>query len=37
LIRDALKEAIAELKSMSEIEEPVREALHLDHDREGFP
>jgi hypothetical protein len=22
---------------MSEIEEPVREALHLDHDREGIP
>jgi hypothetical protein len=37
LIRDALKEAITELKSMPEIEEPVREALHLDHDREGVP
>ncbi len=37
LIRDALKEAIAELKSMPEVEEPVREALHLDHDREGIP
>lgn len=37
LIRDALKAAITELKSMPEIEEPVREALHLDHDREGIP
>lgn len=37
LIRDALKEAIAELKTMPEIEEPAREALHLDYDREGVP
>jgi hypothetical protein len=37
LIRDALRAAIAELKSMPEIEEPAREALHLDHDREGIP
>jgi hypothetical protein len=37
LIRDALQAAIAELKAMPEIEEPAREALHLDHDREGIP
>ena len=37
LVRDALKEAIAELKSMVDIEEPTREALHLDQDREGIP
>jgi hypothetical protein len=36
LVRDALKEAIAELKQTAEIEEPTsqatRDALHLDHD-----
>ncbi len=37
LIRDALNDAITELKSNLEIEEPTREALHLDHDREGVP
>lgn len=37
LIRDALTDAIAELKSDLEVDEPTREALHLDHDREGVP
>jgi hypothetical protein len=37
LVRDALQAAIEELKSRSEIDEPAREALHLDHDREGVP
>jgi hypothetical protein len=37
LVRDALGDAITQLKAMPEIEEPVREALHLDHDREGVP
>jgi hypothetical protein len=32
LIREALKAAIDELKQASDIEEPIREALHLDHD-----
>jgi hypothetical protein len=39
LIRDALREAIAELKQPQEIEEPTlretREELHLDHDIQG--
>ena len=32
LIRDALKDAIAQLKEAPDIEEPARGALHLDHD-----
>jgi hypothetical protein len=32
LIREALKAAIDELKQASDIEEPIREALHLDQD-----
>ncbi len=32
LIRDALKNAIEELKESTDIEEPVREAVHLDQD-----
>ena len=39
LIRDALQDAIDELKQPSGVEEPTdaerREALHLDHDRKG--
>ena len=39
LVREALVEAIAELKQPHELEEPSegesREALHLDHDRKG--
>jgi hypothetical protein len=31
-IREALKDAIDELKQTSDIEEPIREALHLDQD-----
>ena len=37
LVRDSLKAAIEELKAMPEIDEPTREALHLDQDREGVP
>jgi hypothetical protein len=41
LIRDALKEAIDQLKLAPDIEEPTtkesREALHLDHDIQGVP
>lgn len=40
-VRDALNEAIALLKQPQDIEEPSerenREALHLDHDRQGVP
>jgi hypothetical protein len=32
LIRDALQEAIDQLKQAPDIEEPTRESLHLDHD-----
>lgn len=32
LIRDALREAIDQLKQAEDIEEPIRDALHLDHD-----
>src|SRR5437016_3034378 len=32
LIRDALKEAIEQLKQAPDIQEPIRDALHLDHD-----
>jgi hypothetical protein len=38
-VRDAIQEAIEELKQAPEVEEPIereaREALHLDHDRKG--
>jgi hypothetical protein len=36
-VRDALKAAIEELKVASDIDEPTRNALHLDYDREGVP
>lgn len=36
-VRDALTEAIGTLKQAPDIEEPTREALHLDHDRQGIP
>jgi hypothetical protein len=32
LVRNALRDAIEELKQAPDIEEPAREALHLDHD-----
>lgn len=32
LVRDALKDAIAKLKLVEDIEDAVRDALHLDHD-----
>jgi hypothetical protein len=35
LVRDALRDAIEQLKQSPEIEEPRREALHLDHDIQG--
>ena len=37
LIRDALKDAIGRLKKIADIEEPVREALHLDQDIQNIP
>jgi hypothetical protein len=37
LIRDALKDAIARLKKIADIEEPAREALHLDQDIQNVP
>ncbi len=40
-VREAIEEAIAELKQSSDVEEPTtqerREDLHLDHDRKGVP
>jgi hypothetical protein len=40
-VREALAEAIAALKEPEDVEEPsergTREALHLDHDRQGVP
>ena len=36
-MRDALKAAIEALRTMPDIDEPSRDALHLDHDREGIP
>jgi hypothetical protein len=40
-VREALAEAIAALKQPEDVEEPsereTREALHLDHDRQGVP
>ena len=39
LVRDALQEAIEQLKQAPDIEEPTaqanRDALHLDHDMKG--
>jgi hypothetical protein len=32
LVRDALKDAIAKLRQVEDIEDAVRDALHLDHD-----
>jgi hypothetical protein len=37
LIRDALKDAVGRLKQSPEIDEPVREALHLDQDIQDVP
>jgi hypothetical protein len=41
LVREALRDAISDLKQAPEIEEPTsmenREALHLDHDIQGVP
>lgn len=37
LIRDALQDAIDKLKQEPDVEEPVREELHLDHDILGVP
>ncbi len=36
-VRDALKAAVEALRTMPDIDEPRRDALHLDHDREGIP
>lgn len=40
-VRDVLADAIKALKEPEDIEEPTkrvsREALHLDHDRQGVP
>jgi hypothetical protein len=35
LIRDALQDAIDKLRQSPDVEEPVREDLHLDHDIQG--
>ncbi len=35
LVRDALKDAVAKLKQDSDIEEPIREDLHIDQDIQG--
>ena len=37
LIRDALRDAVDQLKQSPEIQEPRRAALHLDHDIQGVP
>jgi hypothetical protein len=37
LVRDALRLAVERLKQDPEIDEPTRDALHLDHDRQGVP
>ena len=36
-IRDVLEDALAQLALGDELDEPVREDLHLDHDRKGVP
>jgi hypothetical protein len=40
-VREALEEAIADLKVPPDVQEPTkqprREDLHLDHDRKGVP
>ena len=36
-VRHALDQAIAELKLDQEVDEPTREALHADQDRQGVP
>jgi hypothetical protein len=36
LIRDALQDAIDKLRQAPDVEEPVREDLHLDHDIQGI-
>ena len=35
LVRDALRDAVGGLKESLEIDEPVRDALHIDHDIQG--
>ena len=36
-VRSCLDDAISILREMPDIEEPIREALHLDQDRKGVP
>ena len=36
-IRGVLEDALEQLASGGELDEPVREDLHLDHDRKGVP
>lgn len=35
LVRDSLQDAIEKLKQASDVEEPLRETVHLDHDIQG--
>jgi hypothetical protein len=37
LVRDALKEAVDQLKQVPDIDDAVRERLHVDHDIKDTP